>query len=456
MRIVCIEPKSPGLHVFSKLTIPRLGLPILGTILSQAGHKVKIFVEEISKINWSEVLSANLVMISTITSTAPRAFEFAQGIKAEGIPVILGGPHPSALPEESLEFADFVVRGEGEKIILPLIKAIENWKGFENINGLSYKIFGQIFHNPLQESWCNLNNYPAPNFSLIQGWSGKNVVPIQTSRGCPYDCKFCCVQKIFGRQIRHKSAEKIIEELKSQKAAKHIFFVDDNFAANPEKTKELLQKIINENLKIEWSTQVRIGSAKDTELISLMKQAGCFVVQIGIESINPESLKDSHKKQTVDEIVAGIKVFHQYGIKVHGMFVVGFDTDNIKTIKETTKFAIKQKIDSIQIMILTPLPGTDTYEELQKENRLLPIDWDKYDAHHIVFRSSIVPHLLQIETVKAMTKFYSWQQTAKDFFLMRWWNGWIKFYGHRLTHQWKKEIEEYLKFLGVICHWTNS
>lgn len=455
MKIVGIEPKSPGLHVFSKWAIPRLGLPILGAILSQAGNEVKIFVEEIAKIDWSEVSSADLVMISTITSTAPRAFEFAQGIKAKGIPVILGGPHPSALPGESLEFADFVVRGEGEKIILPLIKAIENGRGFEDIKGLSYKLFGQIFHNPAQESWCNLDDYPAPNFSLIQGWSGKNVVPIQTSRGCPYDCKFCCVQKIFGRQVRHKSAEKVIEELKNQKA-KHIFFVDDNFAANPEKTKELLRKIINENLKIEWSTQVRIGSAKDTELISLMKRAGCFVIQIGIESINPESLEDVRKKQTVNEIVEGIKVFHRYGIKIHGMFVVGFDADNIKTVRETAKFAIK-KVDSAQIMILTPLPGTETYGVLQKENRLLPIDWDKYDAHHIVFLSKIAPHLLQIETVKAMARFYSWRQVVKNLFLMKWWNGWAKFYGHRLTNRWKKEIKEYLKFLRVICQWhTNS
>lgn len=456
MKIIGIEPKSPGLHVFSKWAIPRLGLPILGAILSQNGHRVKIFVEEISKIDWPEILSADLALISTITSTAPRAFELAQRIAAQGIPVTLGGPHPSALPEESLGFADFVVRGEGEEIILPLANAIKRGKNFETIPGLSYKLFGRTFHNSAPESWCELNNYPAPNFSLIQGWSEKNVVPIQTSRGCPYDCKFCCVQKIFGRRLRHKSVKKTLEEIKSHNRAKHIFFVDDNFTAAPEKTEELLLEILSEKLKIEWSAQVRTNIAENENLISLMKKTGCFAVQIGAESINPESLRDIRKKQTVDDIVRAIKVFHRYGIKVHGMFVLGFDADNVSTIRETTKFAIRQKIDFIQMAILTPLPGTDTYEEMEKENRLLPIGWDKYDAHHIVFRSVIAPPRLQIETVKAMAKFYSWRQVAKNFFLMKWHNGWIRLYGHRLTGRWKKEIKEYLKFLRLVCRWRHT
>lgn len=452
MRIACIEPKSPSINIFSKWgDIPRLGLIILGTMLAKVGHKVKVSIETISKVNWDEVSGADLVLISTITSTAPRAYYYAKCVSKKGIPVVLGGPHPTALPEEALRYADFVVRKEGEEVILPLVEAIETGKGFENIKGLSYKSFGRIFHNPMPESWCDINQYPIPDFSLVEGWKGDNIVPIQTSRGCPFNCKFCSVTKVFGRQLRHKTVERVIEEIKSQNS-EYIFFVDDNFTADKKKAKELLRRIIDEGISIRWGTQVRVDAAKDEELVSLMKEAGCFMVYIGMESVNPESLKDVRKKQTVDDIIESIRVFHRYGIRIHGMFVIGFDADDIKTIRQTVRFAKKEKVDSVQIMILTPLPGTETYDELKKEGRLLSdVGWDKYDAHHVVFRSKIIPDRLQIEAMRAMGSFYSCWQIAKEFLKGNWWGMVVKSYGHRLTRKWRKGIKEsYLKKLKFL------
>ena len=455
MKIIFIEPKPSGLHVFSRWAayIPRIGSVLLATILKQAGHRVNVYIEAISKIDWAQVFAADVVMLSTITSTAPRAYDFAKNISNRGIPVVLGGPHPTALPDEALRYADFVVRGEGEEVVLPLIKAIETGRGFENIKGLSYKLFNKIIHNPSLSSWCDLNDYPAPDFHLIKGWTGKNIISIQTSRGCPFGCKFCSVTTTFGRKMRHKTAERVIEEIKTNFPCRHIFFCDDNFAADKEKTKELLRKIIEEKLDIEWSCQVRVDAAKDEELVSLMKKAGCFTVCSGMESVNPESLKESRKAQTVEDITTGVRVFHRHKIRVYGMFMAGFDSDTIKTIRTTTKFARKEGIDLIQIAILTPLPGTATYSELKAENRLIPgVGWDKYDGHYVVFRpENILADCLQIEAMKASARFYSWRQVARSILKGDWWGAKIRTYGHYLSKKWQNNVKSgHLKMLNAI------
>lgn len=448
MKIIGIEPKSPHIQIFTKYAyIMRLGLVLLGTILKQSGHDVKIFIEETSKIDWEEINKADLVMISTITSTAPRAYYFAYRISKKGIPVILGGPHPTAMPEEAIKYADFVVRGEGEDVILSLIEAIKTGSDFEKINGLYYKLFGKIYRNQFMSQWCELDKYPIPDFSLIEKWRSSKIISIQTSRGCPYNCKFCSVTEMFGRKMRFKSDQRVIEEIRSILPCPYIFFCDDNFAANINRTKGLLRKIIQEKFKIQWSTQVRVEAARDKELIALMKKAGCFSVCIGMESVNPESLKEAKKKQSVEDIVDSIKSFHDFGIRVHGMFVIGFDSDDISTIKKTTRFAIKNKIDSVQIMILTPLPGTPVFNELKQQGRLLHTDWSKYDAHHVVFKPKIYPDRLQIEAIRATAKFYSWWQIIKRFVMLDSYGITIKFYGHNMTQKWKKDMKDYVEKL---------
>jgi radical SAM superfamily enzyme YgiQ (UPF0313 family) len=367
--------------------------------------------------------------------------------------VVLGGPHPTALADEALRYADFAVRGEGEEVVLPLIKAIETGRGFENIRGLSYKLFGKIIHNPAVSSWCDLNDYPAPDFSLIDGWTGGNIVSIQTSRGCPFGCKFCSVTATFGRKMRHKTAARVIEEIKMNLPSRHIFFCDDNFAADRERTKKLLRRIIEEKLSIKWSCQARTEAAKDEELVDLMKEAGCLTVCIGMESINPDSLKESKKAQTVEDIINSVRTFHQHGIRVYGMFVVGFDSDTIKTIRQTVRFVKKEEIDLIQIAILTPLPGTATYSELKKENRLLPeMGWDKYDGHYVVFQpENILADRLQIEAMRASVRFYSWLQVAKKILKRDWWGVKIRIYGHELSKKWQKHISNsHLKILKLV------
>jgi len=220
---------------------------------------------------------------------------------------------------------------------------------------------------------------------------------------------------MFGRQHRVTSIDRVIEEIRQNGAqARHIFFCDDNFTADRRRTKELCERIIAEGLKLEWSAQVRVESAKDPELLDLMARSGCFVVFVGLESINPATLKAYNKSQTVQGIKDCVNNFHRFGIKVHGMFVFGSEEDHYQVIRDTVKVSRQLDLDSVQYLMLTPLPGTPFYKEMEAQNRIICRDWSQYDGHHTVFQPrQFTPFELQMETTRAMRKFYSWTSVIK-------------------------------------------
>lgn len=411
-KIVFIEPKSPGYHVFSKWGLPRLGTIILGTILRDKGYDVKIFIEDIKGIDLEEVFEADAVGISTITSTAPRAYELANFIRKEGIPVFMGGAHVTFMDEEALEHCDFVFRGEAEETIIPFFEALETGKGFENIPGLSYRApGGTIVRNEDVHHCPDLDKYPSPDFSLVHGnadhKADMSMTPIMMSRGCPFGCNFCSVTRIFGRGYRFRSVESVIAELKKLKP-EYVFFYDDNFTANRAHTKKLLERMIEEGIRTKWTAQVRIDVAKDKELLALMKRSGCFYVYIGLESANQRALEAMDKGQTVEDMEHAINRIHSYGINIHGMFIFGTDQDDISTIRETVKFAKRMQITSVQFMTLVPLPGTPVYTNMKNEGRLITRDWSNYDGHVVVFKPKGMTYWeLQKETWRAMLRFYS-------------------------------------------------
>jgi len=450
--IYFVEAKSPGANIFSKMPMPRLGSILLGTILKNKGYNTKVFIEDIAMPDLKQLDDADMVCVSSITSTAPRAFQIADHFKKLGIPVAIGGPHSTFLPEESLQYADYVVRGEGEETIVELVEHLENGKPLDTIKGLTFRADDKIVHNPERELAKNLNNAPIPDFNLVYNWN-RQVVPVATSRGCPFACRFCSVIQMFGRQYRHKTIDRIMEEIRIAASYKprHMFFIDDNFAANKKRTKELLRAMIANKVKIQWSAQVRTDIAKDRELLKLMEEAGCFSVYIGFESINPKTLSLYNKGQGLEDIENAITLVKKHNINIHGMFVLGSDTDDIQTIRNTQKFASKLNIDSIQFMMLTPLPGTPVFDELKEQGRLLHTDWNKYDAHHAVFE----PHLmtafeLHIETLKAMAKFYSWYSIFRNLMELDLFYSFIGIYGKRSVRKSISDSKDYLKGLKEI------
>ncbi len=406
--IVLIEPQSKEDHVYKHVRMPRLGLPILGTQLRDAGYNVKLFMGTGDSLPWAQILEADLVGISTTTATCREAYQIAGMVRSNNIPIIIGGMHATFMPEEALQYADYLIRGEAEYSILPLVRAIEAEEILKDIPGVSYWNDGKQVHNDLTTTPVDMDTLPIPDLSLLVNSSSMFSTPVMTSRGCPYNCTFCCVTEVFGRRYRHRTTQNILEEL-SRYRGKNIFFCDDNFAANPKLTKDLLRGMITNNIKLKrWGAQLRVEAARDDELLSLMKQSGCGIVYIGFESVNPATLKGYNKQQTVEDIEEAIRRFHEYGIRIHGMFVFGADTDTAETIRETSRFAIRNRIDSIQFMTLTPFPNTPFYDKLEAEGRIFTYDWSLYDGHHTVFQPLLLsPDELQHETIEAMKNFYS-------------------------------------------------
>ncbi|MBI5287091.1 MAG: cobalamin B12-binding domain-containing protein, partial [Deltaproteobacteria bacterium] len=168
-KIVFIEPKPPDFHIFSRMPLPRLGTVLLGTTLQQKGYEVKSYVEAVGELDIEDVLKADAVGISTITSTAPRAYEIARQVRRAGIPVFMGGPHVSYMPEEALEYCDYVLKGEADEVIVDFIETLKKGRGFEAIPGLSSRKNGEVVHNKGVSLCKQLDNLPYPDFSIVKG-----------------------------------------------------------------------------------------------------------------------------------------------------------------------------------------------------------------------------------------------------------------------------------------------
>lgn len=460
MKIRFIEPRSPNLHIFSRFKLPRLGAILLATIAKNAGHDTRVYVEEISDIDWEDIKSADLVGISTITATAPRAYAMADKIKKEGGTVVMGGPHVTYLPEEAISHSDFVLTGEAEHTFVELLSFLENKGNIQDVHNLCYKEEGQIKKTPQGDQTIDVDTIGYPDFNLVHEFSkgttilNKTIIPVQISRGCPFDCSFCSVTRMFGRKMRYRETENILNELLSYNTCDtHIFFYDDNFAARPERAKELLRAMKTARTRFSWSTQLRIDASKDPELLQLMKETNCIGVYVGIESVDNEGLKQIKKQQTTENVLEGVRHFKNHGITVHGMFILGLDTDTKKVAKSTYQFALKSGIDSLQALILTPLPGSRVYDEMVKDKRLVFTDWALYDAHHVVYRpKSMTPRELQQAQIYVHARFYSRRRILSQLFRGQLYTAGIASYADQLNRKWKKINIPYLRALKLLEH----
>ncbi len=447
-KIVLIEPQSKEDHVYKHVRMPRLGLPLLGTQLQEAGYEVNFYLGTGDSLPWSNIFKADLVGISTTTATCREGYQIAGLLRANNIPVVIGGIHASFMPDEAVQFADYIVRGEAEYSFLPLVRSIEAGELPQDIPGVSYWVDGEPVHNPPEQFKVDMDTIPIPDLTLMEKSSSMRTIPVMTSRGCPYNCTFCCVTQMFGRRYRYRCTESILEEL-AQYEGKHIFFCDDNFVADPKHSRELLREMIDRNINLKgFGAQVRADAAFDDELMDLMTRAGCSIVYIGFESINPETLKGYNKHQSVDDIKESIRRFHEYGIRIHGMFVFGGDADTADTIRETADFALEAKIDSIQFMMLTPMPGTPLYEQLESEGRIITYDWSLYEGQHAVFKPVMIsPEDLQNETVKALKKFYSLTNIFDNVTTTGWASALHRAIGWGLTRHFAYQNRWFVQFL---------
>ncbi len=459
-RITFIEPKNDHLHIFSKFELPRLGGILLATIMRDKGFQASSVFMRTRDI-LARRIETDLAGISTITATAVGAYAIADELRTRGIPVVFGGPHVSFLPEEALAHADFCITGEGETGFPLLVEALNGNRGFEEVPGLVWRENGRIRRNPAAAPIEDLDGLPFPDFSLLtmrpgarlgtMGF-GRMTIPVQTSRGCPFDCTFCSVTGMFGHRYRYRSTGNIIAEISRYNPKDSlIFFYDDNFAANPRRTKELLREMIRLRLGFRWSTQVRSDIAKDSELLDLMAEAGCSTLFIGFESVDPVALKEMKKNQSVEEIRRAIREIRKRKIHVHGMFVFGFDSDTIESTRATVRFALKEKVDSTQFLILTPLPGSGFYNRMLAEGRIIDTQWDTYDAHHVKFMPrGLSPWDLQRMQIEAHKRFYSPVHVVGRLLRGRVGGFIIGVYAQALNRRWQMQEKDYLRLLRLL------
>jgi radical SAM superfamily enzyme YgiQ (UPF0313 family) len=338
--------------------IPNLGLPILAA-LSPPDVEISITDDLLTPIDLEKDLKeVDLVGITVLTKTALRAYEIADGYRKKGIPVVLGGIHPTALPEEAKEHADSVVMGEAEEVWPSLIEdfRIGNLKSF-------YR----------QERFTELSKIPRPRREILprKGYFPLDV--IQATRGCPFRCEFCSVRKFFGDTYRFRPIPEVVEEMKTLRH-RLIMFNDDNIIGNPFYSKELLKALIP--LKKKWIGQASLSGLRDAENVALLAKSGCIGLLIGFESLSKSNLIQSQKYQNdPTEYREVIHTLHRFGITIWGSFIFGFDEDDPSIFEETVAFAIQTKLFSVVFALLTPYPETAFYQRVKEEGRLVQDQW---------------------------------------------------------------------------------
>lgn len=431
MKIRYIEPRPKGATIYEIANLPKLGLPLLAACIEREDPSVDqwVYCELIRdvEIDWDDVLSADLVCISTTTNTTLEGYAYADRIREAGIPVAIGGSHVTFMAHEALNHADYVIRREGHIGWVQLFDWITRGGARDELHavmGLSWiDADGKQVDNPEAPpaSSEDLNELPFPAFHLLEGRDRMTTYPLMMKWGCPYDCNFCSVIKMFGRKLRSRSVENVMRELRMAQAER-VFFYDDIFIVDKKQSKALFRQMIAEKITPMWTAQIRADSlyvsksklTPDYELLELMRDSGCYMVYVGFESVTQAGLDAYNKKQKVEHITTSIKLLHDYGIRVHGMFVVGADTDTAETVRATIDFALEHKVDTLQMMMLTTLPGTAFDAQMRSDNRVLTQDYSLYDGHHcIIAPKNMTPYELQMETWKGMLRFYSakgWKQ----------------------------------------------
>ena len=457
-RVLFIEPKSPDSHIFSIYPLPRLGTVLLATILQKNGFDARVLFEQAEPVEITELHAADIIGISTTTSTAPRAYAFADLARHMGKPVVIGGPHVTFSPKEALRHADYVVLGEAESIAVQLFQRLANGESVLDLKGV---ISADTMEDCYQrtESVKELDHLPIPDLRLISGFDSgrrifrKKISPVEASRGCPFDCSFCSVTAMFGRRFRFRSVEHVMEELcLHDRNGSDVFFYDDNLAANRTWFWELLEGMAHAGTRFKWSAQVRIEVSRDRELLDLMKRTGCTTVFVGVESIDPHALAAMNKHQTPAEIREAMGRFKSARLRVHGMFILGMDTDTPATIRETVSWAVGSGFHSTQFLILTPFPGTRTYDEMKAKDRILFDDWSLYDGHHVTFQPyHMTAAMLQAMQIEAHGRFYSRSRTFMRFGLLQFESAGISLYARQLQKRWKRTNRVFQDLLSLMA-----
>lgn len=357
--------------------VPPTGLAYVAAATPEAEWDVGIVDENRDELDFDA--PADLVGITSLTHNVNRAYEVASVFRARGRKVVMGGIHPSMLPEESLRYCDSVVIGEAEGIWGDVLRDFGSGGLRRMYRGLPAEMSGLV----------------VPRREALRSRSG--MANIQVSRGCPLNCEFCSVTAFNGGRYRRRPVDEVLAEMSGLKG-RMLSFVDDNFGgltpSDLAETKALLRGMIDRGFGFRWGTQTGLNYADDEELLELSRRSGCKILLVGIESVNRESLLGSARKGRVvksrERVREAVRRIHDHGIAVGGFFVLGNDEDGPDVFEMTRDFVLDVGLDTSSFSISTPLPGTRLFRRMQSEGRLLcsdfPRDWKLFNFANVVFR----------------------------------------------------------------------
>lgn len=372
---------------------PHLSLPTLASYTPE-GVEVEIVDEKFQAL--PDATGFDLVGITAMTPLAPRAYRIADAIRKQGIPVVLGGYHPTVLPDEALEHADSVCIGEAERI----------WPAI-----VADAMAGRLKERYRADSFPCLENLPQPRRDLLKVPRSRrfehiNVYFLQTTRGCPFRCSFCAVSSVLGGKLRHRPVAEVEAEIESlgirrlgrerKRDRFHdiIFFTDDNIVGHRSYSRELLQMVSSFNLK--WVGQASTNVADHEEILTLLRDSGCMGLAVGFETLSQKNIRDVGKGvNRTQEYLDRIRKIHSYGIGLAGNFIFGFDHDDETTFGEVVDFVDAARLEGFYYSLLTPYPGTPFFEQMMAEGRIREQDWSLYDTDHVVY----APRLMDGETL---------------------------------------------------------
>jgi len=433
--IAPLEQSEDNISSAETFKIQKVNLPLLAA-LTPPEHEVKIVDEAFAPDDMDE--EVDLVGITVMTDLVLRAYQLADAYRQRGVRVVMGGIHPTVLPSEALQHADAVVIGEAEEV----------WP----------RLLSDASSGEIQKIYCankitHLHGTPIPRRNLYPKPISRSYTPlasgIETARGCPYDCEFCSIGSVMGRQYRSRPIPEVLAEIESMDAS-HLFFVDDALALNRPTAKNLFTEMIP--LRLKWAGQGPVSLAEDLELLKLMRRSGCVGLLIGFESVQKETHDGIKKIRNLRiDFTEAMRRFHDEGIAILGAFIFGFDHEDKDVFDHTLEFIMRSRMDCAELRILTPFPGTRLYKRLLDEGRLFVPNWwlQGYPPDTLLFQPKGMTAGELIEGFSRLNRqAYSFGSITKRFFGMSPWKrnafGCLVYAGSNLATR-----KRYFKGLGI-------
>ncbi|HPM77597.1 MAG TPA: radical SAM protein [bacterium] len=410
--IVIISPreKNPPLETTSfRIRMALHGVIAVGSALEARGHRVRIFCElSGARVDWEIVRRADYVCFSFLSFCAKRAYAMADRVRQEcKLPVIMGGSHPSVMPEDCLNHCDYVVRNEGEQALAELIEALENGNDPTPIKGLTFRdAQGRLIHNedqPMNADFSRpLNLDLIPEYGTRGFWwnlkdaldNGMPRVPmpvVQASRGCPENCKFCVVKYQLGSRYRKRPIEVVLNEIEQygkRFQTPYFMFVDNDMSVDPQFTKTLLLTILERyGTSLRPYVFSRIDIYKNDELLRILEQFDHATLGVGVESLSDDSLRDLNKRQSREDIFTAIAALRRYKISVNGLFMFGTEYDTPETIRQTVDYCIESGFFSVGLFAIYDFPGRESLlgqPQMIADHLFIHRDWRYYNLSFAV------------------------------------------------------------------------